>query len=479
MSSSPAAPRRRRLELTPNTGVATARPSTCWPVRPSMPAYCRAPLPGRCVEPLGVDADGAVDVSRLETSWPARTCAGVMVACRPPTTRPACCSRPDASPSWRTRRRGARPTPYSSPAARPCELDAIGADVLILSSHKLGGPKGVGAVVLVASACSPAADPRRRAGAPAARRYRERRGHRRIRRGFERRRRDRPRWPRRGAAAASGGRLRAIRHRHRGVRRDARAPAQHDLLCRSRHAGRDGVIALDLDGVAVSAGSACSSGKVARATCSRRWAWRRARPRRVRVSPGRGPTEADIDAFLSAWAKINGRRASRGRLEALESERGRRGMPAVQETIDQVKRIDVDQYKYGFETDIESVKAPKGLDENTVAFISKKKGEPAWMLEWRLEAFRRWKTMTEPTWAKRALPQDRLPGPLLLLGAEIDRRPQEPRRRRSRAAAHLREARHPAEGAGDLWPACKGANVASPSTPCSTPCPSSPPSRTS
>ena len=68
-------------------------------------------------------------------------------------------------------------------------------------------------------------------------------------------------------------------------------------------------------------------------------------------------------------------------------------MPAVQQTIDQVRRIDVDQYKYGFETTIESIKAPKGLDEETVRFISRKKGEPGWMLEWRLEAYRRWKTM--------------------------------------------------------------------------------------
>src|SRR5947207_6180258 len=80
-------------------------------------------------------------------------------------------------------------------------------------------------------------------------------------------------------------------------------------------------------------------------------------------------------------------------------------MPAVQQTIDQVSRIDVDQYKYGFETTIESVKAPKGLDESTVAFISKKKGEPAWMLEWRLEAFRRWRTMTEPVWANVRYPK--------------------------------------------------------------------------
>ena len=80
-------------------------------------------------------------------------------------------------------------------------------------------------------------------------------------------------------------------------------------------------------------------------------------------------------------------------------------MPAVQQTIEQVKRIDVDQYEYGFETKIESVKAPRGLDERTVRFISEKKGEPAWMLEWRLESYRRWQTMSEPTWAKVHYPK--------------------------------------------------------------------------
>src|SRR4051812_35249414 len=75
-------------------------------------------------------------------------------------------------------------------------------------------------------------------------------------------------------------------------------------------------------------------------------------------------------------------------------------MPAVQETVDQVRRIDVDQYKYGFETQIESDKAPKGLSEDVVAFISAKKNEPEWMLAWRLDAYRRWLTMQEPTWAK-------------------------------------------------------------------------------
>jgi Fe-S cluster assembly protein SufB len=80
-------------------------------------------------------------------------------------------------------------------------------------------------------------------------------------------------------------------------------------------------------------------------------------------------------------------------------------MPAVQETVERVKSIDVDQYKYGFETKIESDKAPKGLDESTVRFISEKKNEPAWMLEWRMEAFKRWLTMREPDWARVHYPK--------------------------------------------------------------------------
>src|ERR1700724_921600 len=75
-------------------------------------------------------------------------------------------------------------------------------------------------------------------------------------------------------------------------------------------------------------------------------------------------------------------------------------MPAVQETVDRVRLIDVDQYKYGFETLIESDKAPKGLSEDTVSFISGKNTEPEWMLKWRLDAYKRWLTMQEPKWAK-------------------------------------------------------------------------------
>jgi len=64
-----------------------------------------------------------------------------------------------------------------------------------------------------------------------------------------------------------------------------------------------------------------------------------------------------------------------------------------------------EKYKYGFVTDIETEKAAKGLSEETVRFISAKKGEPDWMLEWRLAAFRRWLTMKEPNWARVHYPK--------------------------------------------------------------------------
>jgi len=80
-------------------------------------------------------------------------------------------------------------------------------------------------------------------------------------------------------------------------------------------------------------------------------------------------------------------------------------MAAVRETVDQVAKIDVDQYKYGFVTDIETDKAPKGLNEDIVRFISAKKNEPEWLLEWRLAAYRRWLEMEEPDWAKVDYPK--------------------------------------------------------------------------
>ncbi len=59
-----------------------------------------------------------------------------------------------------------------------------------------------------------------------------------------------------------------------------------------------------------------------------------------------------------------------------------------------------DKYKYGFVTDIASETAPKGLNEDIIRLISAKKGEPEWLLDFRLKAFEFWQTLSEPTWAK-------------------------------------------------------------------------------
>jgi Fe-S cluster assembly protein SufB len=68
-------------------------------------------------------------------------------------------------------------------------------------------------------------------------------------------------------------------------------------------------------------------------------------------------------------------------------------------TPDSIEQLTSQEYKYGFVTDIEADVAPPGLNEDIVRLISRKKEEPAFMLEWRLKAFRHWLTMREPTWA--------------------------------------------------------------------------------
>ncbi|HVY03562.1 MAG TPA: Fe-S cluster assembly protein SufB, partial [Caulobacterales bacterium] len=75
------------------------------------------------------------------------------------------------------------------------------------------------------------------------------------------------------------------------------------------------------------------------------------------------------------------------------------------ETVETARALEADKYKYGFTTDVEQERAPPGLSEDTVRYISAQKGEPAWMLDWRLDAYRRWLTMTEPTWAKGSYPK--------------------------------------------------------------------------
>ena len=79
-------------------------------------------------------------------------------------------------------------------------------------------------------------------------------------------------------------------------------------------------------------------------------------------------------------------------------------MAATAETVEKVQSLS-ERYKYGFVTDIETDMAPKGLSEEIVRFISAKKNEPEWLLEWRLKAYRHWLEMPEPQWAKVDFPE--------------------------------------------------------------------------
>ena len=66
--------------------------------------------------------------------------------------------------------------------------------------------------------------------------------------------------------------------------------------------------------------------------------------------------------------------------------------------MEQLQDLASEEYKYGFYTDVETDEVPPGLDENTIGLIASKKGEPEWMLQWRLRAYHRWRKMTEPEW---------------------------------------------------------------------------------
>ena len=79
----------------------------------------------------------------------------------------------------------------------------------------------------------------------------------------------------------------------------------------------------------------------------------------------------------------------------------------LSDDLSTIERTVLTDYKYGFVTEIEADEAPKGLTEDTIRFISAKKNEPEWMLEWRLKAFRYWLTLEleEPKWANIKYPK--------------------------------------------------------------------------
>ncbi|MBR2266224.1 MAG: Fe-S cluster assembly protein SufB, partial [Paludibacteraceae bacterium] len=72
---------------------------------------------------------------------------------------------------------------------------------------------------------------------------------------------------------------------------------------------------------------------------------------------------------------------------------------------DVIKDITSQDYKYGFTTDVETDVIPVGLNEDVIRLISAKKGEPDWLLEFRLKAYRKWLTMPVPTWAHLEIPE--------------------------------------------------------------------------
>jgi len=76
----------------------------------------------------------------------------------------------------------------------------------------------------------------------------------------------------------------------------------------------------------------------------------------------------------------------------------------MNQTVEQVENVIAQRYKAGFYTDIDADRVPAGLTEEIIAMISAKKNEPTWMLEWRLQAFHHWQTMTEPDWAHLNIP---------------------------------------------------------------------------
>jgi cysteine desulfurase len=271
-------------------------------------------FPADRVETLGVDADGVVDVAVLES----RLAGGetVMVAIQAANNETGVL-QPTRRIAEAAHAAGAVFVCDAVQLAgrAPCDAEAIGADVLILSSHKLGGPKGVGAVVLVGERVQP--EPLIRGGGQE---RRQRSGTENVAgiAGF--------------AAAFAAATAQAQDFASRAARLQQRLEAglrdiRHDTAVFGERAQRlpnttcfavpgtpaeTALIALDLDGVAVSSGSACSSGKVAQShVLDAMGAAAPLAQGAVRVSTGSDTTEADIDAFLSAWAKINSRHASR------------------------------------------------------------------------------------------------------------------------------------------------------------------------
>jgi cysteine desulfurase len=277
-------------------------------------------FPAERVEKLGVDADGLIDLDALEARLGDLTArhgdASVLVAVQAANNETGV-----LQPTARIAEiAGAAGAIFVCDAVQlagraACDARTIGADVLLLSSHKLGGPKGAGAVVLAGDRVQP--EPLIRGG------------------GQERRQRSGTEnvaaiagfaaalaaaWAETGAATVHAIDLRqCLEAGLRAIRPDTfvfgeAAPRLSNTTCFAvpGMAAETALIALDLGGIAASSGSACSSGKVAMSHVLEAMGVAPALARgAVRVSTGPATTAADIDSFLAAWAHINSRHADR------------------------------------------------------------------------------------------------------------------------------------------------------------------------
>ena len=99
----------------------------------------------------------------------------------------------------------------------------------------------------------------------------------------------------------------------------------------------------------------------------------------------------------------------------------------MNEELTTIEKTVLSEYKYGFVSDLEADEAPTGLNEDIVRFISAKKNEPAWMLEWRLKAYRHWLKMEEPTWANIHYPKINYQDIIYYSAPKKKDQPQKPR----------------------------------------------------
>lgn len=158
---------------------------------------------------------------------------------------------------------------------------------------------------------------------------------------------------------------------------------------------------MDLAGFAVSAGSACSSGKVKSSSVLKAMGYDDGLGAcALRVTLGPSTSEEQI-LHLPMPGVVNMRNSAPERAEAdrkvemagTEEMNVKDGVE--EETVEAVKSL-AGKYKYGWETEIEMEYAPKGVNPDIVRLISDKNEEPEWMTEWRLSAFQRWEKMDEP-----------------------------------------------------------------------------------